>query len=189
MLFAAPWLGSARAATALGRAVNARGSVERRRDKAVERLAVGAPLIERDAVVTGRKSYAELRLGAATRVFLGGETELVIDRFVAEQGGTLELGAGRMVFDRPEGESKVDMELRTAFGMIGVRGTKFFCGPSRGAFAVFVEHGEVVVSNAGVVQTVRPGQGVDVASPNAPPTDPAEWGQARIEEAYASVGL
>ena len=94
-----------------------------------------------------------------------------------------------MVFDRPEGLAKIDLTVRTAFGMIGVRGTKFFAGPSRGVFAVFVEHGLVEVSGAGVTRQVAPGQGVEIATPGAAPGEITQWGAARIREAYASVGI
>jgi ferric-dicitrate binding protein FerR (iron transport regulator) len=114
---------------------------------------------------------------------------LLVDSFIAGQGGTLELGLGRMVFDRPEGLPKVDVAVRTAFGMIGVRGTKFFCGPSKTAFAVFVEHGSVSVEGAGVTRVVAAGEGVEFGKPGDAPTEPVNWGQARIAEAYASVGL
>lgn len=73
----------------------------------------------------------------------GENTEVLLDSFLAEQGGTIELVSGDMVFDRPEGTPKIDLTIRTTFGQIGVRGTKFFTGKSRGNFAVFVEHGLV----------------------------------------------
>ena len=177
------------AASEIGKAVATRGKVDRRRQAAVERLTAGASLIDRDIVATGAQAFAELRLGRDTQVFLGEETELTIDRYIAGQGGTLELGTGRMLFDRPDAGKPVDVELRTAFGMIGVRGTKFFCGPSRGHFAVFVERGAVSVRNAGITRTVRDGEGVDIAAPDAAPSEPVSWGAARIREAYVSVGL
>lgn len=150
---------------------------------------MGAAVLDKDYVSTSINSFADLAL-SETRILLGPQTELLIDSFIAGQGGTLELGLGRMVFDRPEGLPKIDVAVRTVFGMIGVRGTTFFCGPSRAAaFAVFVEHGAVSVEGGGVTRTVTAGQGVDFSRPGAPPSEPTNWGQARIREAYASVGL
>ncbi|HXV32356.1 MAG TPA: FecR domain-containing protein [Sinorhizobium sp.] len=188
-LFAAA-IGGVRTATSavVGRAANIRGNVRRRQGSAEERLAVGGAVLDRDYVTTSTNSFADLAL-SETRILLGPQTELLIDRFIAGEGGTLELGLGRMIFDRPEGSPKIDVAVRTAFGMIGVRGTKFFCGPSRAAaFAVFVEHGSVTVEGGGLARTVAAGQGVDFARPGAPPSEPTVWGQARIREAYASVG-
>ena len=177
------------AGAALGEATEIRGDVRLRQAKKDKPLAVGGQLFENDRVHTNAESFATLNLGTDTRVLLGAETELLVDSFIAGQGGTLELGTGRMVFDRPEGLPKVDVAVRTAFGMIGVRGTKFFCGPSRAAFAVFVEHGSVSVARGGVTKIVAAGQGVEFHHRGDVPSEPANWGEARIKEAYASVGL
>lgn len=180
-----PW---SAAAAVVGKAEKIRGNVRRRQGDEDERLAMGGAVLDRDYVTTGTNSFADLAL-SETRVLLGPQTELLIDRFIAGQGGTLELGLGRMLFERPEGLPKTDIAVRTAFGMIGVRGTRFFCGPSRAAFAVFVERGSVSVTGGGVTRTISAGLGVDFDRPGAPPSEPVNWGQARIRQAYASVGL
>ncbi|OAP47123.1 FecR domain-containing protein [Sinorhizobium americanum] len=173
----------------VGKAQTIRGNVRRRQGEADERLAAGGAVHDRDYVTTSTNSFADLAL-SETRILLGPQTELLIDSFIAGEGGTLELGLGRMIFDRPEGLPKVDVAVRTAFGMIGVRGTKFFCGPSRAAaFAVFVEHGAVNVEGGGIARTLTAGEGVDFDRPGAAPGEVTRWGQARIREAYASVGL
>lgn len=173
----------------IGKAVEITGDVTRKQADRLEGLKAGASLMDHDFVATGKESFAELALGEDTSLLLGSETELLIDTFIAGQGGTIELGTGQMVFDRPEGLAKIDLTMRTAFGMIGVRGTKFFAGPSRGVFGVFVEHGLVEVTGGGVTRQVGRGQGVDIAAPGAAPSEVARWGEARIREAYASVGI
>lgn len=173
----------------IGKAVEITGDVTRKQADRLEGLKAGANLMDHDFVATGKESFAELALGEDTSLLLGSETELLIDTFIAGQGGTIELGTGQMVFDRPEGLAKIDLTMRTAFGMIGVRGTKFFAGPSRGVFGVFVEHGLVEVTGGGVTRQVGRGQGVDIAAPGAAPSEVARWGEARIREAYASVGI
>lgn len=173
----------------IGKAVEITGDVTRKQADRLEGLKAGASLMDHDFVATGKESFAELALGEDTSLLLGSETELLIDTFIAGQGGTIELGTGQMVFDRPEGLAKIDLTMRTAFGMIGVRGTKFFAGPSRGVFGVFVEHGLVEVTGGGVTRQVGRRQGVDIAAPGAAPSEVARWGEARIREAYASVGI
>jgi hypothetical protein len=173
----------------IGKAVEITGDVTRKQADLQEGLKAGASLMDHDFVATGKESFAELALGDDTSLLLGSETELLIDTFIAGQGGTIELGTGQMVFDRPEGLAKIDLTMRTAFGMIGVRGTKFFAGPSRGVFGVFVEHGLVEVTGGGVTRQVGRGQGVDIAAPGAVPSEVAQWGEGRIREAYASVGI
>jgi hypothetical protein len=173
----------------IGKAVEITGDVTRKQADRLEGLKAGASLMDHDFVATGKESFAELALGEDTSLLLGSETELLIDTFIAGQGGTIELGTGQMVFDRSEGLAKIDLTMRTAFGMIGVRGTKFFAGPSRGVFGVFVEHGLVEVTGGGVTRQVGRGQGVDIAAPGAAPSEVARWGEARVREAYASVGI
>ncbi|MCF3639140.1 FecR family protein [Rhizobium sp. TRM95111] len=174
--------------TVIGTAVEVRGSVNRKQAGQLEALASGGNVMDRDLIQTGAESFATLELGSDTKLMLGSQTELLIDEFIAGQGGTIELGTGQMIFDRPEGLPKIDLALRTTFGMIGVRGTKFFAGPNRGVFAVFVEHGLVEVSGGGVTREVGRGQGVEIASPGAAPGEVLAWGAARIEEAYRSAG-
>ena len=148
-------MAAAASGSVVGKAQKIRGNVRRRQGEAEERLAAGGAVLDRDYVTTSTNSFADLAL-SETRILLGPQTELLIDSFIAGEGGTLELGLGRMVFDRPEGLPKVDVAVRTAFGMIGVRGTKFFCGPSRAAaFAVFVEHGAVSVAGGGRTRMLR----------------------------------
>lgn len=178
-----------RAGSSIGKATDVRGRVDRHQSGQPETLTAGADLLDQDHVVTGVDSFADLLLGRDTRILLGSETDLMIDTYLADTGGVLELGTGVMVFDRPEGLPKIDLAIRTTFGMIGVRGTKFFAGPNRGVFAIFVEHGLVELEAGGVTQAVAPGEGIEVAVPGGRPTVPVRWGQARIDEAYRSVGL
>lgn len=188
LVLAAGLSGRSAASSVVGKAAKVRGNVRRRQGEDEERLAIGGAVLDKDYVLTSTNSFADLAL-SETRILLGPQTELLIDSFIAGQGGTLELGLGRMVFDRPQKLPKMDVVVRTAFGMIGVRGTRFFCGPSRAPFAVFVEQGAVSVQGGGVTRTVAAGQGVDFSRPGAAPSEPTNWGQARIRQAYASAGL
>lgn len=176
------------ASTVIGKAADVRGRVNLKRAEKEQGLATGGQIMDKDYVRTGAESFADLQLDD-TRILLGSKTELLIDSFIAGQGGTMELGTGQMVFDRPEGLPKIDLALRTTFGMIGVRGTKFFAGPNRGVFAVFVEHGQVSVAGGGVERLVGAGEGIEIAKPGDAPTETVRWREARIVEAYASVGL
>lgn len=192
---------------ALGHVLAVEGSLTRLNGTPGEVLSPGNSLIENDKLQTGKESFARLKLGEDTDILLGPETHLVVDHFLAGQGGELELMSGQMLFDRPEGLPKIDVSVRTTFGMIGVRGTKFFAGPLQGVFSVFVEHGKVEVSNAGVSRKVTGGEGLEIRPPQgsvrslgpkqdmrdiarlAIPAPPAPWANERIRAAYASVGL
>lgn len=141
-----------------------------------------------DEIGTGAESRLAMLLAGTTRILMGPQTTLTIDRYTAEAGGELVLGAGAMLFDREEGAPKTPVQLSTAFGLIAVRGTRFFAGPSRDKFGVFVERGEVRLSGGGVEVAILPGFGSDIAAPGQSPSQPAAWKQARIEAAMALVG-
>lgn len=165
-----------------GRATAVRGSL----DVALEK---GSELEIGDLVKTDVRTIVELLLGRRTTIRLGESAELLIDSFVMNMRGSFDLMQGAMFFDRPEDEPKSDVMIRTVFGQLGVRGTRFFAGPNRGVFAVFVERGAVAVAAGGETVTLGPGEGVNIPEPGAPPEDVVQWGQGRIDEVYASVGL
>lgn len=180
----------------IGEVIDAKGDVVKSQNDVETLIKVGAPLINNDLIATGKKSFASMLLGSETKIIMGENTEVLLDSFLAEQGGTIELVSGDMVFDRPEGTPKIDLTIRTTFGQIGVRGTKFFTGKSRGNFAVFVEHGLVEVKSGETTRRVGAGEGVDIATDaktrslfGGDMSETRKWGKGRIEEAYKSVGL
>ena len=79
------------------------------------------------------------------------------------------------------------VNIRSPFGLISVRGTRVFAGPSRGVFGVFVQHGSVTVTAGGKTVTLEDGFGTDIARRGAAPTPPARWGEERVRLALASV--
>ena len=186
----------AHASDSIGEVIDAKGDVVKMQNDVETAIKTGAPLVNNDLVATGKRSFASMRLGADTKILMGENTEVMLDSFLAEQGGVIELVSGDMVFDRPEGTPKIDLTIRTTFGQIGVRGTRFFTGKSRGTFAVFVEHGLVEVKSGETLRKVGPGEGVDIATDaktrslfGGDMSETKKWGKGRIEEAYRSVGL
>jgi ferric-dicitrate binding protein FerR (iron transport regulator) len=180
------------AAGQIGYAVRTAGTPSLQRAQSLYPLHARDAIYEGDIVRTDRRSLAELMLAEMTRISLGANSELAIDSFTASLGGQVSLG-GAMVFDRPEDLPPIDLTIRSAFARIGVRGTRFFAGPSNGVFAVFVARGSVEVRTGGLfarsTRILGPGEGVDIARPGGKPGPVVRWGQARIDAAFASVGL
>jgi hypothetical protein len=177
------------AASGAGRVQALRGGATaeaggRRRD-----LAPAMPVFEGDLVSTAEEARLLLRLGEATELRLGGGVALRIDRFLARTGGVLVLERGAMLLDRPNpGGGAPGLAVHSPFGLIAVRGTRFFAGPSNGVFGTFVERGLVTLIGADQAVEITAGLGADIAAPGAPPTAPRSWGEARIRAALDAVG-
>lgn len=180
----------AQATDGIGWAVRTAGAPTLQRAETHYRLRPRDAVFEGDTVRTDRRSLAELMLVQSTQINLGPNSEITIDRFLADVGGQISLG-GAMVFDRPENLPPVDLTVRATFARLGVRGTRFFAGPSNGVYSVFVERGSVEVSglNGGLTRLLGPGDGVDFRRPGGRPGRVVKWGQARIDAAFASVGV
>src|SRR5690606_10048350 len=137
-----------------------------------------------DRVRTREDGFALLLLNDLTRINLGASSELTIDQFIIDQGGTITMG-GAMLFDRPSDLPPTDITILTAFGQIGVRGTRFFAGPTKGKFSVFVDHGKIVVTGGGEERVLMAGEGVEFEAVGAAPGPVVKWGEGRIVEAFA----
>ena len=138
-----------------------------------------------DDVTTAAGSRARLALGHDTIIRLGENAALLIDKYLVDAGGTLDVGGGAILLDKSPSEGPV--RLKGAFGLIIVRGTRVFAGPSNGVIGVFVAHGTVTLRSGGRTVTLSDGEGSDIAAPGAKPTPPKMWGAARVEAALASV--
>lgn len=180
-------------AHALAQGTSAAGAVEDVRGEAFatakaepRKLDRAAEVFVEEVLATGTNSRLSVRLGRATRLRLGEGARIKIDKYIVQAGGEISLESGAVLFDR-NGPSSEQMQIRSSFGLIAVRGTRFFAGPSANVFGVFVERGRLQVSAAGRSVTLRAGQGTDISRPGAPPTKAKKWGAPRIKAALSSV--
>jgi hypothetical protein len=180
-------VGRARAAQPVGSVEEVRGQAFAEARTGRRALDRAAPLFIDDLVETEGQSRLTLHLGKDTTLKLGENARLKIDRFLVNAGGELTLGAGPLVYDHPAGRPPSGLSIRSTFGLIAVRGTRFFAGPSNGVFGIFVERGSVAVTAAGARVTLHEGEGTNIASTGASPTPPRPWGPARIKSAFDSV--
>jgi ferric-dicitrate binding protein FerR (iron transport regulator) len=173
--------------SAAGKVESLRGLAFAVRTDARRSLQPAADVFVGDLVETDASSGVIMRLGKSTTVKLGSGARFRIDKFVIDAGGTLDLEQGALVIET-HGPRKESLRVRSPFGLIAVRGTIFFAGPSNGVFGVFVRRGAVRVTGAGKTVRLGAGLGTDIAKPGAAPTAPKAWGEARITAALASVG-
>jgi hypothetical protein len=168
------------------------GEVEKVRGKASatagskERaLAANDAVLIEDLVQTFAKSHLDLRLGVRTMLRLAENTQVKIDRYLVDAGGELSLIGGAVMFERTGEPAKDELRFRSEYGLIAVRGTRFYAGFHRGKFSVLVGTGLVQVEAGGRSVQVGPQKGTDILKPGAAPSDPADWGQPRIRDFQA----
>lgn len=172
---------------AAGNVTTLTGKASALADGAAERaLAKGDPVQLAELVQTGAQSRLGLQLGQRTIVNLGPSTRLKLDPHIVDAGGTFDLVEGSVLFEhtRPKGTAPGRAEIRSPYGLIAVRGTRFWAGINRGVFGVFVVEGNVDVSAAGRTVSLAPGWGSDVTRPGAAPTEARVWPVPRQREIY-----
>jgi len=187
LLASAAFNAPARAADPAGRVEEINGEAfadARNQHRSLERAS--SPFVG-DRVATGASSRLTMLLGEDTTIKLGEKAQLVIDRFLTTTGGEISLQSGPVLFDRPSGSRPVPVKIRSSYGLIAVRGTKFFAGPSNGVFGVFVDHGTVTVSGGGSKVVLQAGQGTNLERRGSKPSAPVAWGPERIRAAFDSV--
>jgi hypothetical protein len=182
-----PLAARAQSAEQVGSVEDLRGQAFAEQNSVRRDLRRAAALFVRDHVGTATDSRLTMRLGRDTTLKLGERARVTIDRYLVKAGGEIVLEAGPMLLEVPPRSAPSPVQIRSGFGLIAVRGTRVFAGPSNNVFGVFVERGRVTVSAAGRRVTVRAGQGTDISRPGAAPTMPARWREPRIRAALASV--
>jgi hypothetical protein len=164
-----------------GRATAAVASKERA-------LAKGTAVFVDETITTDAAARVMLNLGRDTTIRLGEKVRIRIERHMVNAGGSFDLNSGAILFDRGAGAPKATTTVRSPYGLLAVRGTTVFAGPSNGVFGVFVVHGRVDVTAGGTTVQLKRGLGTNIANPGDAPTKPASWKAPRIKAALASVG-
>ena len=170
-----------------GQAEEVRGGAVARHAAVERALTPPQDVFVGETLATAEQSRAQFKLGADTHLRMGAQTQVRLDRFLIDKGGVVVIDNGPVLIDKTPGTGDRPLELKGDFGLIVVRGTRLFVGPSNGVIGVFVEHGEIEVKSGGRSATLRDGQGVDIARKGAPPGPVKTWGAKRVEAALASV--
>jgi hypothetical protein len=177
----------ARAQTPAGDVAAVKGEASAEAQSARRVLALGNPVFVDETVATGAASRLTLNLGRNTTLKLGEKARIRLDKHMINAGGAFDLQSGAVLFDRGAGGPKGATTFRSPYGLLAVRGTKFFAGPSNDVFGVFVIRGRVDVTGAGRTVRLTAGFGTNVRLPGDPPTKPAPWKKPRVKAALQSV--
>lgn len=158
-------------------------------------LVVGADLHRNELVWTARAARLDITFIDGSKVTLGENARLVLDRFVLPESG----GSGSQVIRSIGGALRflggaIDRmkpgaaRIITPLAIVTVRGTDFFAGPIDGAYGVFVFEGEVEVATSAGSVRLRQGEGTTLTASSVAPTPPIVWGAAKVARAEALVG-
>ena len=139
-------------------------------------LAIKSPVHRDERIKTSTSGLGEFRFADGTKFAVGGNSSVVIDRFVYDNDRTfnkLTLNAARGSFRWISGKSKSEAyEIVTPAGTIGVRGTRFdiFVGPG-GITSVVLLSGAAQFCGANGCQELRRRCDVVVATPGGAVSD------------------
>ena len=165
------------------------------RGGATRTLGLNASVILNETVSTRATARLEVTFKDNTRLTLGENAKLTLDRYVfnpAARRGTIRfrlVGAFRFFSGQVSKLARSDVSVTTPVATIGIRGTEFWGGPiDDQALGVFLIDGAVRVSNAAGVQILnRPGQGTNIARPGAAPGAITFWPQDKVNRAISTV--
>lgn len=155
-----------------------------------------APVCPGDRIVTGARSVVELQFPDGTRITVGKDSELAIERWQErrlrrnEAAFKLVRGAFRAVTGKLA-ERRHRMEIRTPIATIGIRGTDFWGGLNitpGGALDVVMLSGKgvYVKNDAGQVELTEAGTGTTVL-PGSLPSAAKTWPQEKVARAVDTI--
>ena len=162
------------------------------RGGAARALGLNSSVIPNESVSTGAAARLEVTFKDNTRLTLGENAKLTLDKYVfnpAAGRGTIRfrmVGAFRFLSGQVSKLARSDVSVTTPVATIGIRGTEFWGGPiDDQSLGVFLIEGAVRVSNAAGAQMLnRPGQGTNIAGRYGGPI--TFWPQDKVNRAIAA---
>ncbi|MBI5889369.1 MAG: FecR domain-containing protein [Nitrosomonadales bacterium] len=188
---------SAAGQTIAGTVVQIRGAAFANHLSSSESLAKGTKVLIGDRIVTGRNARLALKMKDGAVLTLGADTEFAINEYRysprKKQGSaSLELikGAFRAVTGAIGKLKGRDFKVKTAAGVIGIRGTDFWGGFhfSEALDVALLGGAGIYIENAaGRIEITQPGDGTTVQNANTAPSAPVHWGDQKLNAAKQSV--
>jgi len=187
----------AAAQEAIGAVSRIQGNASGNRGGATRALAPNAAVFRNEVVSTGEATRLEVTFIDSTRVTLGENTRLRLDRYVFNPGagrGVIRFrvaGAVRFLSGQVSRLARSEVSVITPFATVGVRGTEFWAGPiDNQVLGVLLVEGAVSVSNAAGRQILnQPGQGTNIARRGAAPGPVTFWPPDKANRALAATAF
>ena len=187
----------AQAQEAIGTVSRIQGDASGTRAGTTQALGLNASVLVNESVSTGAAARLEITFKDNSRLTLGENARLTLDRYIFNPATKRRMvrmkvvGAFRFISGKVANLARSDVKITTPVASVGVRGTDFWAGPiDDQALGVFLMEGAVRVSNAAGAQTLdRSGQGTNIGAPGAAPGLVTLWPQAKIDRAMATVAF
>jgi ferric-dicitrate binding protein FerR (iron transport regulator) len=165
-------------------------------DAAPRMLAKGTGIFFGDVLSTGKGARLEIRMIDDAEFTLGERTLFVVEKYFLEEGQgnaaiRLMTGAVKVITGKIAQLNARPFKLQTSVATIGVRGTTFWGGLLDGVhqFALLAGSAITIENKAGRVEITEVGNGTKVASDDAPPSAPHNWGQGMLNRAAAMTAV
>jgi hypothetical protein len=183
----------------LGHVSRVKGAAYAVQGPELRELVLGEIVRRSDVIKTGPGARLELTMLDETRLTLGADTEMALERYDLGR----QAGAGAVLLRLAKGVFRVatgqlaalrggPFEVATPFGTVGIRGTDFWGGflePNEFSVLLVSGSGVYIQNDAGKSEIIQPLEGVRMASPVAPPPAPTLWSPTRRAQAFASVSF
>ncbi len=150
-----------------------------------------------DEIKSGENARVEVIFNDGTKLNIGADCHIVIDEFLFDPDKNIGIailrelqGPFRFITGRIGKVLQPQVVVQSRFGVVGVRGTDFWAGPSRGVYGVLLLDGAISVTNPAGQRSLTPaGTGVNLTDNNVPPGEVTVWGADRAQEALADVAF
>lgn len=188
---------SAQTVDAIGTVMEVEGTAFVTHDGKKAAAAIDAPVYMNDQIETGADSKIHILFADETELTLADSAALTVDEYVFDEnagnGGRGRYSVLRGAFLFASGlmtkTQNPDVEINTAYGAIGLRGTTVWGGSINDEYNVFVQDGEVsVTTNRGRIRMAA-GEGTSIRNRDAIPALPKKWGQEKVGMADRMVVL
>lgn len=180
----------------VGAADRVQGSVQASHQADVRTIGADATLLFQDLLTTGDGARLLATLEDGTALTLGENARLEIDAFIYDpkQSGSkllLNVVAGAFLFvgGQVEAAPDAEVEIRTRYATLGIRGTTVWGGPIEGGYGVLVLEGEVTVSTAGGDVVLNAGEATMIHDAGRGPYPAHHWTDDKINEAVATISF
>jgi hypothetical protein len=163
-------------------------SITRAGEKTGHPLKAGDAVAENDKIETAKGAHVKIKFADNTELLVAENGYLTIDKYIYDPANasnskarfTILKTAFYYIGGLMEKSAKPDVAINLDLGTIGVRGTKIMRAMKNGECWIYLESGNISVSNKGGAVTLAPGQGTIMRATTQAPEKPHVWSKEEL---------